>query len=235
MIKFTKVNIKYIKDYYSLFNINFEIDKNTILLGDETSGNNFVLRIISKIDKNYEGDVFIDGKNLKQIKDSELDLAYAPKEIYLFKNKSIFNNLYYPLKIRKIKKAEAEKIICELLTKFNIKDYFSASLNEKTKHKFLTLDDITFYKKVKAKNLTKTQQKVLMFLRAIVRKPKYVLCENLFTSIQNTNNEEYNNLTFNLLSKIIKNTNSIFILSEFSNPNLDNFNIISFDAGSIKK
>ena len=235
MIKFTNVNIKYIKDYYSLFNINFQIQKSTILLGDETSGNNFVLRIISKIDKNYDGDVFIDGKNLKEIKDSELDLAYTPKEIYLIKNKSIFYNLYYPLKIRKIKKAEAEKIIVELLTKFNIKNYFSSSLNENIKHKFLNLHDIKFYKKVKAKNLSKTQQKVLMFLRAIVRKPKYVLCENLFTSIQNTNNEEYNNLTFNLLLSIIKNTNSIFILSENINPNLKNFNTVSFDAGSIKK
>ena len=82
MIKFDKVSIKYINDYYSLYNINFEIAKNTILLGDESSGNSFVLRLISKIDKSYEGSIFVDNNNLKEIKNANLDLAYVPKEIY---------------------------------------------------------------------------------------------------------------------------------------------------------
>ena len=230
MIKFDKVNIKYIKDYYSLFNINFEIDKNTILLGDETSGNNFVLRVLAKIDKNYEGEVFVDDKNLKEIKDNSLNLAYVPNEIYLFKNKSVFFNLFYPFKIRKINTQIATEKILSALKIFDVRNYINLVLDENEKSKLNKLDDLQFFKKVKVKNLKNLAQKMIMFLRAVIREPKYILCENLFSNFIELDAQNFRNLA----NKIIKNTNSIFILAENENPNLENFNIITFDAGSIK-
>ena len=119
MIKLKNVSVKYVKDYYSLYNVNLEIDGNTLLIGGESSGNNFLLRILAKIDKNYEGEIFVDNVNLKQIKDKDLNLAYIPKTPYLFENKSVLENLIYPLKIRKINKKEA--ILC---AKTAIKPYF---------------------------------------------------------------------------------------------------------------
>ncbi len=250
MIKFDVVSIKYIKDYYSLYNINFEIESNIVLLGDETSGNNFVLRLISKIDKNYEGEIFLDGKNLKDIKDKDLNLAYVPKEIYLFKNKNIFYNLYYPLKMRKIGKQIAIEKILATLKKFDVKNFIFHDLKDKQKDKLKDLDDLHFYKKVKVKNLSLSAQKTIMLLRAVTRKPKYILCENLFTHLSNTaansvvnvnsnldnqKNLDFKKSSFALFKNIFNNTNSIFVLSENINPNLKDFKIINFDAGSIKK
>ena len=119
MIKIERVSIKYVKDYYSLFNVNLGIDGNSLLIGSDISGNNFLLRILAKIDKGYEGEIFVDDKNLKQIKDKDLNLAYITKIPCLFKNKSVLENLIYPLKIRKISKKEAI-----LRAKTALKPYF---------------------------------------------------------------------------------------------------------------
>ena len=119
MIKLKNISVKYVNDYYSLYNVNLEINGNSLLIGSESSGKSFLLRILAKIDKNYEGEIFVDGKNLKQIKDKDLNLAYIPQIPYLFENKSVIENLIYPLKIRKISKNEAI-----LRAKTAIKPYF---------------------------------------------------------------------------------------------------------------
>ena len=68
MIRLINVSIKYIQDFYSLYNINLEIDKNTLLLGDEMSGNIFVNRLIAGIDKNFLGEILIENKNILDLK-----------------------------------------------------------------------------------------------------------------------------------------------------------------------
>ncbi len=224
MIKLEHVSIKYIKEYYSLYNINFEIDKNTVLLGDEASGNNFVLRILAKIDKHYEGNVFIDNENLKEIKDKALNLAYIPKQIYLFKNKSVYKNLIYPLKIRKIDTKTANNAILNALKKCNIEKFLienNKNLN-KNENKIKTLQ------KIKVKNLYPSMQKILMLLRAIIRQPKYILLENFFENLT----EKYTEVAEN----IINSANYItFIASEkdLKFKCFNTFNKIAFDAGSI--
>ena len=107
MIKIENVSIKYIKEYYSLYNVSLEINENTLLIGNETSGNNFLLRILSKIDKHYQGKIYFENQDLGQIKDKDLSLTYIPQKPCLFENKSILENLIYSLKIRKINKKEA--------------------------------------------------------------------------------------------------------------------------------
>lgn len=119
MIELKQVCIKYVKEFYSLFNVNLQIEGNTLLVGDEASGNNFLLRLLAKIDTHYDGEIFVDGNNLKQIKDKDLNLAYIPKTPCLFERKSVIENLIYPLKIRKINKNEAI-----LRAKTAIKPYF---------------------------------------------------------------------------------------------------------------
>ena len=52
MIEIKNVSIKYVKDYYSLYNVNLEINGNSLLIGDTASGNNFLLRLLAKISQN---------------------------------------------------------------------------------------------------------------------------------------------------------------------------------------
>ena len=242
MIKIEQVSIKYIRDYYSLFNINLEIKNNTLLLGNKTSGNNFLLRLLAKIDKHYEGQIFIDDANLKQIKDKDLDLAYIPEKPYFFKNKSVLENLIYPLKIRKISKIEAI-----LRAKTAIKPYFlqifenfnktntdksqkeKMNINENT----ITMEnDLDIFLNTKVKKLDLETKKIITLLRTKVRVPKYVLIENFFDNLDENYLDLANEIITNLAScsTIIATQNNDKII-----PAYNNFKQIFFDAGSIKK
>lgn len=226
MINFNSVSIKYIKEYYSLFNASFSINKNTLLLGDKTSGNNFVLRILAKIDTHYEGEILIDGINLKKIKDKNLNLAYVPSEIYLFKNKNLYKNLIYPLILRKVNKKLLNKMTASILKQYDIVNYLTGELNETEKHKFLDAND--FIKKIKVKSFSYNAQKIIMLLRAIIWQPKYVLLENFFENLDAVSSK--------LAENIIKHASATIIATE-ENDNLTylNFEKLTFESGSIKK
>ena len=98
MIKFKNVYVQYVKDFHLLYNANFKIEKNTFFVGDEFTGSSSILRLIAKIESNYTGEIFIENQNIKDIKDKELSVAYVSKNPTLFKHKSIYKSLYYPLK-----------------------------------------------------------------------------------------------------------------------------------------
>ncbi len=236
MIKIENVSIKYIKDYYSLYNLNLEINGNTILFGDETSGNNFLLRILAKIDKHYEGNIFVDNVNLKQLKDKDLNIAYLPKQNYFFKNKSILKNLTYPLKIRKIDGKKAKNDVILMLKQYNLENFLKNIENSN-----LIFNNNYNLKKLKIRNFEKdflnckmkylsfSMQKIILLLRAIIWKPNYILLENFFENLDSNYYELANEILLNL-------TKTIIIATEKQNGNLTsykNFYEISFNAGSI--
>ena len=232
--------VLYIKDYFSLYNINLKINENTLLLGDINSGCNFLLRILSKIDKNYEGEILIDDINLNRIKDKDLNLAYIPNTPYLFENKTILENLIYPLKIRKITKKEAI-----LRAKTVIKPYFFEifenfiNLYEKDQRVFVARhnkfdsnsnkNDFENFLKIKVKFLDLSTKKILTLLRAKLREPKYILIENFF--------ENLDDCYFDLANKIILDFEHSTIIATQSEEQkttaYKNFNCIKFDAGCI--
>lgn len=209
MIEFVHVYLKYIKDYYTLYDINLKINTNTILIGECFDGTNSILRLISKIDKKYVGEIFIDGLNLTKIKDNELNVAYVSEDAYLFKNKSVFDNLYYPLKIRKIKKNEAKNLINNYLKKF----------------------DINFSVK-KIKDLSISEKKIITLLRACIRKPKYLLLEHFFDNLD----EKFYQLANDIINEFKKDL--IIIACENSDINqisLYDAKRVNLENGSIKK
>ena len=195
MIEFRHVYLKYIKDFYTLYDINLSINENSLLIGQCSDGTNSILRLISKIDKKYEGNIFFDDLNLKVLKDKDLDIAYVSEKTYLFKSKSVFKNLYYPLKIRKVKQNEAKIIIDSYINKFKI--------------------DFTLNK---IKNLTHSQQKIVTLLRALIRKPKYVLLEHYFNDLD----ENQISLAENIINEIKQ--HSTIIACEDLDTNISCFN-----------
>ncbi|MEF3281052.1 MAG: ABC transporter ATP-binding protein [Elusimicrobiota bacterium] len=68
-----------------LYDISFEIEEGRIisLSGPNGSGKTTLLKILSQIIKNYSGEIFIDGKNLKEYKKSEISqlISYVPSEV----------------------------------------------------------------------------------------------------------------------------------------------------------
>ena len=186
MIKFENVFIKYTNDFYSLYDFSCEINSHTLFVGDFFNGTSAIMRTLAKIDKNYNGEIFVDNTNLKNIKDIDLDIAYLPKIPVLFKNKSIEKNLAYPLKIRKINKKIIKNTINSLFFEYKLDN---------------------FNKKIKKLNFS--EQKIISLLRALIRKPRYILLENFFENLDKTHFD----LAVKILSKL-KETSTIIACEE---------------------
>ena len=180
MIKFENVSIKYINDFYALYNKNFEINSNTLFVGDAVNGSKAVMRILSKIDTHYEGNIFISNTNIKEIGEKNLPIAYVPEKFELFKFKSIYSNIAYPLKIRKIK--NYKDIINEAFKDFKLEEFFSSF-----KHNI----------KTKVYKLNISEQKILTLIRAVIRKPKFLLVEDFFKNLDTS----YYHIAISLIEK----------------------------------
>ncbi len=234
MIKFENVSIKYTSDFYSIYDINLEISENTLILGDKLSGTYALMRILAKIDTFYTGMVSIDNVNIRDIKNKNYDLAYVSKAPYLFKSRSILYNLYYPLHLRKIKKIYIKDEILDIINKFLIKNpntnkFFGTE--KKCNHRNSNQNFNKEYKLKSISKMSESEKKIITLLRALVRKPKYVLIENLFTNLD-TN---LYSLASDIISEIMK--HSTIIASEESDDYLiyKNLKKIKMSFGSLDK
>jgi len=194
MIKFDKVTIQYIKEYFALYNFSTEIKNHTLFVGDDYVGSSAIMRLLAKIDTHYLGEIFVDEVDIKIIKDKDLNVAYVPQIPYLFKHKSIEKNLAYPLNLRKFDKNHIKNIINSAFEKYNLQN---------------------FNTKINRMNLS--EKKILTLIRASLWQPKYVLLENFFEDL----NESYFELANKIIENIKK--NSIIIATEKENKNLDVF------------
>ena len=153
------VSIKYIPDFFTIYNLDCCITGNTLFLGDEFVGSVSLMRLLSKIDKPTSGQVLVDDKNLQEIKDKDLPFCYIPIEPYLL-NKSVEENLMLPLKIRKINKTEAKNRVNSLINKYNLQNFPQ-----------------------KIKEMSSSEKKIVCLVRALVRNAKYVLLEHFFDNL----------------------------------------------------
>ncbi|MGC8610252.1 MAG: ABC transporter ATP-binding protein [Thermoplasmata archaeon] len=102
MIKIKNLNFSY-NNEFSLNNINMDIEDGKIvsILGPNGSGKTTILKIISGIITDYNGDVFINNKNLKKFSRRELSktVSYVPQDLNIafdFTVKEIISMGRYP-------------------------------------------------------------------------------------------------------------------------------------------
>ena len=227
MIKFEHVFLKYVNDFFTLYDFSCEITSHTLFVGDFFSGTTAIMRTISKIDKDYTGEIFIDDENIKNIKDKDLSVAYLPQKPVLFKNKNIFKNLYFPLKIRKIDKNSAKNLINSVFfeLKNNNFEIFNNYLDLKNKKENLNNNDlIDKILNLKVKNLNLSEKKILTLIRAVLRKPKYILLENFFEDLD----ESYFTIVTYLLNKL-KDCSTIIACEKQAVTVFKDFHIINLD------
>lgn len=81
-----------------------------VILGESGSGKSTLLKAVAGI-LPYEGDVLFDGVPSSKLSPKQKSLAFVDQEITLYPNRSIFDNLALPLKIKRL---GAEKIRSEV-------------------------------------------------------------------------------------------------------------------------
>lgn len=126
MIKMDGVN-KYFGDYHALRDINLEIGRGdvVVVLGPSGSGKSTLCRTINRLETIDQGSITIDGTSLpeegRELAKLRADVGMVFQQFNLFPHKTIKDNVTLgPIKVRKMKKSEAEERAMQLLDRVGI-------------------------------------------------------------------------------------------------------------------
>lgn len=212
MIDFSKVYLKFAKEYYALCNVNLKIadGERVCLLGEKDSGKTSILRVVAGLEKEYTGDVFIANKNQKEL-DYRYDISvgYVPKKGVFFEQKTVMQNMMYALNLRNkgLTPYESEELIRNVLTKFDLVDFSD----------------------IKVKKLKSKQRYMLAFARLNLRKLDILLVDNIWNNI-----EDLEDIKKALLLLADENKCTVIIASEDEGVISDlDFKIVKMHAGII--
>ncbi len=107
----------------------FQTGKTTVIIGASGSGKSTLLRCINQLEDINKGLILVDGKDVHSYKHTELvdKVGMVFQQFNLFSNMTVLKNVMYALlKVKKMKKNEAEKLALDTLTMVNIADKVDA-------------------------------------------------------------------------------------------------------------
>lgn len=109
--------------------LNFEIEKGEIfgIIGLSGAGKSTLVRCLNLLEKPTSGEVFINGKSLTKLSDKELrktrqNIGMIFQHFNLLMQKTVLDNICFPMEIAGIKKADARKRATELLETVGLSD-----------------------------------------------------------------------------------------------------------------
>lgn len=148
----------YLKRPFSVVDFSCKLKNGEIiaLLGEEGGGKTSLLRVISGLEKQYAGEIFINGKDAKIMSIQDKNISYIPAEPVVFKNKTVRQNFEFLFKT--INREYSEKSILETFKLFG----FDVDL------------------KTKLKKLSSAQIKVFTIIRSYIKQPDLLLLDDLF-------------------------------------------------------
>ena len=154
---------KYYGEVKVLDNISFDVDegKLIVLLGPSGCGKTTLLRITAGLLSHDGGKILVDGKDISDLPPQKRNTALVFQNYALFPHMSVYENVAYGLKIRKIKDGEINFLVEDMLKKVNM---------EKYKHR-------------KIQHLSGGQQQRVALARALVIKPNLLLLDEPLSNL----------------------------------------------------
>lgn len=115
-------NVHLVKNQTQILSgISFQVEPNqvTAVVGPSGSGKTSLLRCIAGLE-NYQGNIELDDQSLNQLPPEKREIGFVEQEATLFPHLTAYNNIAYPLKLRKKNKEDTMRAVDTLLTQLHI-------------------------------------------------------------------------------------------------------------------
>ena len=128
MINFTNAN-KWFGDLHVLRDINLNVAPGEVLVvcGPSGSGKSTLIRCINRLERIQKGELIVDGMNVHDRKTNmtqlRAEIGFIFQQFNLYPHMTALGNITLaPMKVRKLKKEEAEKLGREILERVGLSD-----------------------------------------------------------------------------------------------------------------
>jgi multiple sugar transport system ATP-binding protein len=122
-----------LKDVWKIYDNNFEAVKDISarvndgefisLLGPSGCGKTSTLRMIAGLEEISRGEILIDGIRVNELEPGDRNIAMAFESYALYPHLTVFENIAYPLRIRKVEEKEIERQVTTLCDSLGIAQY----------------------------------------------------------------------------------------------------------------
>ena len=143
------------------FDLDIEDKEFIVLVGPSGCGKSTTLRMVAGLEDISDGELYIDGKLMNDMAPKDRDIAMVFQNYALYPHMSVYDNMAFSLKLRKVPKAEIDKKVREAAE----------------------ILDITQFLERKPKALSGGQRQRVAIGRAIVRDPKVMLMDEPLSNL----------------------------------------------------
>ena len=133
MIEVKNLYLKYIREYYALFNVSFHVAKyeKVAFLGPNESGKTSMLRILAKLEKFNKGEVYIKNISVKRLNlKTDISMCYLPENPVFYEKKSVYENLEIVLKDRCVPEKDRFSMLDKVIIKYNLDKIKDSKVSE---------------------------------------------------------------------------------------------------------
>jgi ABC-type sugar transport system ATPase subunit len=122
MIEFQDISIR--QNTFSLRNISFVLmdNKYYCMVGRTGAGKTTLLEVLCGLRKFESGKILINGEDVSNYRPGERSIGYVPQDLILFNHMSVYDNIGFSLKIKKVTKSQRDKRIRDLAELLGISD-----------------------------------------------------------------------------------------------------------------
>lgn len=169
------------------FCLEIEDKEFVVLVGPSGCGKSTTLRMIAGLETVSSGELYIGDRLVNEVEPKDRDIAMVFQNYALYPHMSVYNNMAFGLRLKKITDVKKDRYGKEVLDKngepIMIKRHYTkAEIDEKVRSAASALE-ITEYLDRKPKALSGGQRQRVALGRAIVRKPKVFLLDEPLSNL----------------------------------------------------
>ncbi|MBQ6462381.1 MAG: ATP-binding cassette domain-containing protein, partial [Pseudobutyrivibrio sp.] len=162
-IQLKNINKKYPNGFHAVkdFNLDIKDQEFIIFVGPSGCGKSTTLRMIAGLEEISSGELLIDGKLMNDVEPKDRDIAMVFQNYALYPHMTVYDNMAFGLKLRKVPKDEIDKKVREAARILDLEKLLDR----------------------KPKALSGGQRQRVAMGRAIVRNPKVFLMDEPLSNL----------------------------------------------------